>query len=115
VRRTVVVVVCVMVMSVAAPAALAKPSKVGCPASPIWTQMTVVEAGDLIWNGLIDQSPWENQDDFTETAVAPYDRNGDGSICVGVIWENLNPNSPWFPFLTYLPRDNNSNGANSAG
>ena len=92
--------------------ALAEP-KTGCPLGSGWNEFTVEMAAEVVWEGLIDQSPWADLIDFQESAIRPYDRNGDGSMCLKIQWgDELNPNSPWFGVNQFLPRDNTSNASN---
>lgn len=92
--------------------ALAEP-KTGCPVGKGWAEPTVEAAAAVVWPELVDQSPWDNQEDFQETAVRPYDRNGDGLICLKTQpGEDLNPNSNWFGVSFFIPRDNTSNANN---
>jgi hypothetical protein len=97
--------------------------KTGCPVGSGWNEMTVEDVAARVWPALLDQSPWANEADFRESAVRPYDRNGDGSICLKILWgEQLNPNSHWYlvgvdvlgaPTEQFLPRDNTSNASNT--
>ena len=69
-----------------------------------WTEVTTAAAKDAF-----------------EEVVESYDRNGDGDVCLLVMWgEDLNPNSHWYlvgieilgtPTEQYLVRDNNANGS----
>ena len=81
--------------------------KTGCPAGT-WEELTVEAAAAIVWPILSDQTPWVDQQDFQESAVRPYDRNGEGSICLKVI-DDYAPNSHWFGTSLVLPRDNNAN------
>lgn len=96
-------------MAGAAPAAAGVGT--GCPAAPGWEELTVEAAAATVWPALVDQSPWSDEADFRESAVRPYDRDGDGSICLRTIWDDLNPQSHWAGVLTFIPRDNNSNAS----
>lgn len=97
--------------------------KTGCPVGSGWNEMTVEEVAARVWPALLDQSPWADEADFRESAVRPYDRNGDGSICLKIHWgDQLNPNSHWYlvgvdvlgtPTEQFLPRDNTSNASNT--
>ena len=83
--------------------------KVGCPTGTGWDEMTVEQAAATIWPALVDQSPWEGETDFQETYVRPYDKNGEGSICVKTMWgEGLNQNANWYGVQQFLLRDNNA-------
>ncbi len=96
----------------AASAASAAP-KTGCPVGTGWAQESVGDAAAKIWAGLIDQSPWASVEDFQETAVRPYDRNGDDSICLKTLWgDSLNPQARWYGIELYLPSDNTANASN---
>jgi hypothetical protein len=87
--------------------------KTGCPVGTGWNEMTVEDAAARVWPALLDQSPWEDELDFQESAVRPYDRNEDGSICLKIMWgEALNPNANWFGVEQFLPRDNTANASN---
>lgn len=87
--------------------------KTGCPVGEGWAEVSVEVAAAEIWPELVDQSPWDGQADFQESAVRPFDRNGDGSICLKTQWgEDLNPNSNWYGVYQFLPRDNTSNANN---
>ena len=97
-------------LMVAGPAS-AEP-KVGCP-DGTWEEQTVEVVAATVWPELVDQSPWADQQDFQESAVRPYDGNGDGSICMKTIWEDLNPKSHWSGVLSFIPRDNNANGSDN--
>ncbi len=68
-------------------------------------------AAATIWEGLVDQSPWGSVGEFAEAAIQPYDRNGDGSICLRTIWEDRNRKSNWYGALLFIPRDNNANAS----
>ena len=102
--------------------ALAAP-KTGCPVGTGWNEMTVEGVAERVWPALLDPSPWVDEADFRESAVRPFDRNGDGSICLKIMWgEKLNPNSHWFgvgidllgtPTEQFLPRDNTANASNN--
>lgn len=105
-----IVLAILLVMVSAAPALAAE--KRGCPVADGWEQLTVEEAAERVWPELLDQSPWLDQEDFQESAVRPHDRNGDGSICLRTIWDDLNPNSMWHGVLMFLPRDNSANASN---
>lgn len=97
--------------------------KTGCPVGTGWNEMTVEAVAERVWPALLDQSPWVDEADFRESAVRPIDRNGDGSICLKIMWgEDLNPNSHWFgvgidvlgtPLEQFLPRDNRANASNN--
>jgi hypothetical protein len=88
--------------------------KTGCPVGTGWNEMTVEEVAARVWPALLDQSPWADEADFRESAVRPYDRNGDGSICLKTQWgEELNPNAHWYGVEQFLPRDNTSNASNT--
>ena len=88
-----------------------------------WNEMTVEEVAQRVWPALLDQSPWTDEADFRESAVRPIDANGDGSICLKIMWgEKLNPNSHWYgvgidligtPTEQFIPRDNNANASNN--
>jgi hypothetical protein len=115
VRRSSVAVFALMLtgmLMVAGPAS-ADP-KSGCPVGTGWEELTVETVAATVWPELLDQSPWTDQQDFQESAVRPYDRNEDGSLCMKTMWgEDLNPNSPWQGVLQFLPRDNSANASNS--
>ena len=108
-------VVCLLVLAcvlAVSGTALAAP-KAGCPVGEGWAEPTVEVAAEAIWDELVDQSPWVDLNDFQEPAVRPYDRNGDGSICLKTQWgDDRNPNSNWFGVFQFLPRDNTSNANN---
>ncbi len=92
--------------------ALAAP-KTGCPVGQGWAETTVETAAETIWDELLDPSPWGGLNDFQESAIRPYDRNGDGAICLKTQWgDDLNPNSNWYGVYQFLPRDNTSNASN---
>ncbi len=96
--------------------------KTGCPAGQDWDEMTVEGVAATIWPGLIDPSPWTDQADFRVSAIEPEDRNGDGSLCLKIMWgEDLNPNAKWYrvgidvlgtPTEVFLARDNTANASN---
>ena len=108
-------------MTMMAGPALAEP-KTGCPVGTGWEELTVEAVAEAVWPQLLDQSPWTDQQDFQESAARPYDRNGDGSMCLKTMWgEQLNPNSHWYgvgidilgnPTQQFLPRDNTANASN---
>ena len=108
-------VVCLLVLAcvlAVSGTALAAP-KAGCPVGEGWAEPTVEVAAEAIWDELVDQSPWVDLNDFQESAIRPYDRNGDGSICLKTQWgDDRNPNSNWFGVFQFLPRDNTSNANN---
>lgn len=97
--------------------ALAAP-KEGCPTGQGWEEWTVDGAAARIWPALLDQSAFPGGIEEFELAVDSYDRNGDGLVCIKVMWgEDLNPQSHWYqfgvdllgsPVEQFLPRDNNS-------
>ena len=104
------------------PTASASP-KAGCPVGNGWQDTATVEAvASRIWPGLLDRSLWIDEQDFRESAVRPYDRNGDGSICLKIMWgDDLNPNAHWYgvgidllgtPTEQFLVRDNTANASN---
>ena len=96
---------------VAGPAFAAQ--KNGCPVGTGWDELTVEAVAALVWPELLDQSPFADQQEFQELGVRPYDRNGDGSICLKTQWgEDLNPNANWFGVFQFLPRDNTANASN---
>jgi len=67
-----------------------------------------------VWPLLLDQSPWTDQNDFQESVVRAYDRNGDGSVCLKTTsGDEYNPKSHWAGTWLFLTRDNNSNGSNN--
>jgi hypothetical protein len=80
--------------------------------------MTVEAAAARIWPSLLDQTAFPGGLAEFEGAVASYDRNADGSVCIKTMWgEALNPQSYWYqvgidllgtPVEQFLPRDNNS-------
>jgi hypothetical protein len=78
----------------------------------------VDDAAQRVWDAMLDESAFPGGlAEFTEV-VGTYDRNGDGVICLKVMWgEDLNPNSHWYavgleaigsPTEQFLPRDNNA-------
>jgi hypothetical protein len=85
----------------------------GCPVGSGWSEVDVTGAAATIWAELVDQSPWTDEDDFRESAIAPYDRNADGLICLKTMWGELNPESHWFGVTQFLVRDNTANATNS--
>jgi len=97
--------------------------KSGCPVGTGWEELTVESAAATVWPELLDQAPWANQQVFQEEIVRPYDRNGDGSICMKTMWgEHLNPNSHWYlvgieilgtPTQQFLASDNSANASNN--
>jgi hypothetical protein len=86
-----------------------------------WTKVTTAAATDRIWPGLLDTSPWNGDKDAFEEVVESSDKNGDGDVCLLVMWgEALNPNSHWYlvgvevlgiPTEQYFVHDNNANGS----
>lgn len=96
--------------------------KTGCPVGTGWNEMTVEEVAARTWPALLDTSPWANEAEYRESFVRPIDRNGDGSICLKIMWgERLNPNSHWYrvgveligtPTEQFLGHDNNANASN---
>ena len=88
--------------------------KTGCPVGTGWDELTVEEVAELVWPELLDQSPFADQEEFQELGVRPYDRNGDGSICLKTQWgDDLNPNANWFGVFQFLPRDNTAAASNN--
>ena len=86
--------------------------KLGCP-DGTWEELTVEAVAATVWPELVDQSPWTDQQDFQESAVRPFDRNGDGSMCLKTTsGDDRNPNSNWYGVSLFLPRDNNANASN---
>ena len=72
-------------------------AEAGCPARDSFSQMSVGEAAARMWPGILDKSPWTGEDDFRETSIRPFDRNGDGDICLSITQgEALNPNAHWY-------------------
>jgi hypothetical protein len=71
--------------------------KTGCQAAEKVSMLSVEDAAATIWAGLLDRTPWVDEEDFLEQAVRPEDRNGDGDVCLGVQGgEDLNPNAHWY-------------------
>lgn len=71
--------------------------KTGCPARATTSQMSVEDAAARMWPGILNKTPWIDEDDFRETSIRPYDRNGDGDICLSITQgEELNPNAHWY-------------------
>ncbi len=88
--------------------------KTGCPVGTGWDEKTVEEVAAIVWPALLDQSPWANEADFRESAVRPYDRNTDGSMCLKTMWgEELNPNANWFGVQLFHPRDNTASASSN--
>jgi len=101
------------ILMVAGPASADQ--KTGCPASPIevWEELTVETVATTVWPLLLDQSPWTDQNAFQESGVRPYDRNGDGLVCMKTTsGDEYNPKSHWAGTWLFITRDNNSNGSN---
>ena len=100
------------ILMLAGPAS-ADPKK-GCPVGTGWEELTVEAVAAVVWPELLDQSPFADQEEFLELAVRPYDRNGDGSICLKITsGDEFNPKSHWAGTWFFVPRDNNSNGSNN--
>jgi hypothetical protein len=86
-----------------------------------WTKVTTAEATDRIWPALLDTSPWNGDKDAFEEVVESADKNGDGDVCLQVMWgEALNPNSHWYlvgieilgsPTEQFFVHDNRANGS----
>ena len=89
---------------VAMPASAAP--KIGCP-DGLWEQLTVEADAAIIWPELLDQTPWTDQQDFQESVIRPFDRNGDGSVCLKTK-DDYMPNSHWFGTSLFITRDNNA-------
>jgi hypothetical protein len=90
--------------------------KSGCPASPVevWEELTVETIAATIWPLLLDQSPYTGQQDFQESILRPYDKNGDGLLCMKTTsGDEYNPKSHWAGTWYFIYRDNNSNGSNN--
>lgn len=45
--------------------------KTGCPVGTGWNEMTVEDVAARVWPALVDQSPWEDEADFRESASVP--------------------------------------------
>lgn len=111
-------VACAAALAMTAGAAAAP--KQGCPAGE-WQELTLQKVADAVWPTLLDTTPWTDADDFRDTAVAPIDKNGDGSICIKQQWgDALNPSSHYYrlgvellgsPTVLTIARDNNANGS----
>jgi len=97
--------------------------KAGCPVGTGWSEMTVEEVAARTWPALLDPSPFADEADYRESFVRLIDRDGDGSICLKIMWgEKLNPNSHWYgvgieligtPTEQFLGRDNTANASNN--
>lgn len=107
----------VLLGSAASATALGAPAT-GCPSGEGWGEWTIEAAAERIWPALIDSSPFPGGIADFEAAVAGYDRNADGTVCIKIMWgDDLNPNAHWYrvglellgsPVEQFLSRDNNS-------
>ena len=88
--------------------ASANPLKVNCPNATDWELTTVSGAAASIWPFIFDPSPWEDEADFRDSAVAPYDKNEDGLVCLKTNAQS-NPNANWAEYPFFLTRDNSAN------
>lgn len=97
--------------------------KTGCPVGTGWNEMTVEEAAARTWPALLDPSPFADEAEYRESFVRPIDGDGDGSICLKIMWgDKLNPNSHWYrvgieligtPTEQFIGHDNNANASNN--
>jgi hypothetical protein len=89
----------------------------GCAAAASgWSRQTVAATAARIWPGLVDPSPWPGGLPEFELQIATEDENGDGSVCLLVMWgDDLNPKSHWYkvgielfgsPVEQFFVRDN---------
>ena len=106
-RQSVVVIALVLTGLVMVAGPVSAAPKFGCP-DGTWEELTVEAVAAVVWPELLDQTPWTDQLDFQESAVRPYDRNGDGSMCLKTK-DDFNPNSNWSGTSVFNPRDNNAN------
>lgn len=100
--------------------------KTGCQVGQGWQEMTVVDVAEEVFDNLLPGVyPWGTEDEFADFISATLDKNGDGSICLKMMWgDNLNPKSHWYlvgidlgfgtGVTQYLPHDNNANASNKA-
>jgi len=86
----------------------AAPANTNCPNGTEWVRTSVDNAAATIWPFLVDQSPWEDQNDFRDTAVAAQDKNGDTLVCMKKNQQS-NPNGNWYDAPLFLLRDNSAN------
>jgi hypothetical protein len=93
---------------VASSQASADPLKVNCPNGTDWESTTVSDAAASIWPFIFDNTPWEDEADFRDSAVAPIDKNQDGLVCLKTNAQS-NPNAKWANFPFFLLRDNSAN------
>ena len=109
--------VAAMALLLVAAGPVAAAQKTGCPAAEGWNQMTIVEAATAIWPELLDRSVFPGGQADLEAALAGFDRNGDGDLCIKISGgDDLNPNSHWYrvgvevlgsPTMFFIPSDNN--------
>ena len=117
-RRVTTALACAAIATTLMAGTVAAAPKEGCPTGQGWGEWTVEAAAERIWPKLVDQSVFPAGISDLEAALGGYDRNGDGSVCVKIMWgDDLNPNSHWYqfgvdllgsPIEQFLPRDNNS-------
>ena len=112
--------VALLLVASAAPVAAAPSS--GCPAAVSgWSEQSVADATARIWPGLLDPGAFPGGIEELEAAIAADDRNGDGDVCLLVMWgEALNPRSHWYrvgmdvlgsPTEQFFVHDNTANAS----
>jgi hypothetical protein len=70
-----------------------------------WYGDTVGAVTDTIRAGLIEDVP------DLEAQLAAQDRNGDGMICLHILWgDRPNANANWWGVELFIVRDNHTNG-----
>jgi hypothetical protein len=119
-RRPVTLALAFGLLLATAGSAVAAP-KTNCPPSIAdWELTTADVLATEIFPVLLEPSDFPTIEDLT-TALASYDANGDGYICVKEQGGyNYNPQSHWYqlgielfgePVRFWIPRDNNANGS----
>lgn len=117
-RRVSLALACAGIATILVAGAAAAAPKTGCPEGQGWGEWTVEAAAERIWPALVNPEAFPGGMAELAALIGTYDRNGDGSVCIKVMWgDDLNPNSHWYrfglellgsPVEQFLPRDNNS-------
>lgn len=120
-RRLVVVMLLVSTTLVGATATASAAPKTGCAAGG-WQELSVADAANLIFPGLIDPDAVGGSPAALAVLLDGYDVNNDDFICLKVLaGEQLNPNSHWyrvgmevlgFPAPLFIFVDNPANASN---
>jgi hypothetical protein len=67
----------------------------------------VEDVAESVWPTLLDPSPWGDEADVKDSAVRPVDRNGDGVICLKIMWRRTQPELPLVPSRDRPSRNTN--------